>query len=38
MREYILKVKDNLKQVDIDKDFIVVDNKRQDYRYKYDNH
>jgi len=28
-------VQTNLKQVDLDSDFTVVDNRKQDHRYKY---
>lgn len=35
MLEYIFKVQENLKQIHIEKDYIINDNKRGDHHYKY---
>jgi hypothetical protein len=32
----VRKVRTELKQVEVDKDYIVMDNARQDYLFKYD--
>lgn len=36
MLEHIIKVRDSLNQVVVDKDFIIVDNRKEEHRYKYD--
>ena len=36
MLDYIFTSQKNLHQVSLDKDYIVVDNRREDYHYKYD--
>jgi hypothetical protein len=34
--EYVLKIRNDLKQVEIDKDYVIVDNPNQDFLFKYD--
>lgn len=36
MLDFIFTAQKNLHQVELDKDYIVVDNKREDHHYKYD--
>lgn len=36
MLDFIFMAQKNLHQVELDKDYIVVDNRREDYHYKYD--
>mgnify|MGYP000899693420 CR=1 FL=1 len=34
--EYVEKIRVEIKQVEVDKDYIVVDNAKQDFLFKYD--
>lgn len=34
--DYVHKVREELKQIEVDKDFVVVDNANQDFLFKYD--
>lgn len=34
--EYVQKIKSDIKQIEVDKDYVVVDNANKDYLFKYD--
>lgn len=34
--EYVQKIRADIKQVEVDKDYVVVDNAKQDFLFKYD--
>lgn len=34
--EYVQKIKSDIKQIEVDKDYVVVDNANKDFLFKYD--